>query len=80
MITVRVPATSANMGPGFDSIGIALNLYNTFYMEENDSIEISATHGEHVPSDESNLIYQCAKRVYDICGQADAGSQTYRGL
>ena len=33
MITVRVPATSANMGPGFDSIGIALNLYNTFYME-----------------------------------------------
>ena len=38
MITVRVPATSANMGPGFDSIGIALNLYNTFYMEENDSI------------------------------------------
>ena len=73
MITVRVPATSANMGPGFDSIGIALNLYNTFYMEESDSIEISATHGEHVPSDESNLIYQCAKRVYDICGKPMPG-------
>ena len=73
MITVRVPATSANMGPGFDSIGIALNLYNTFYMEENDSIEIFATHGEHVPSDESNLIYQCAKRVYDICGKPMPG-------
>ena len=73
MITVRVPATSANMGPGFDSIGIALNLYNTFYMEESDSIEISATHGEHVPSDDSNLIYQCAKRVYDICGKPMPG-------
>lgn len=73
MITVRVPATSANMGPGFDSIGIALNLYNTFYMEESDSIEISATHGEHVPNDESNLIYQCAKRVYDICGKPMSG-------
>ena len=73
MITVRVPATSANMGPGFDSIGIALNLYNTFYREENDSIEIFATHGEHVPSDESNLIYQCAKRVYDICGKPMPG-------
>lgn len=73
MITVRVPATSANMGPGFDSIGIALNLYNTFYMEESDSIEISATHGEHVPSDENNLIYQCAKRVYDICGKPMSG-------
>ena len=42
-------------------------------MEENDSIEISATHGEHVPSDESNLIYQCAKRVYDICGKPMPG-------
>ena len=27
---VRVPATTANMGPGFDSLGIALNLYNTY--------------------------------------------------
>ena len=30
MIKIRVPATSANMGPGFDSLGIALNLYNTY--------------------------------------------------
>ena len=28
MIRVRVPATSANIGPGFDSLGIALELYN----------------------------------------------------
>ena len=35
-VTVRVPATSANIGPGFDSLGIAFSLYNTFeftYME-----------------------------------------------
>ena len=30
MINIRVPATSANLGPGFDSLGIALNLYNKF--------------------------------------------------
>lgn len=32
-ITVRVPATSANCGPGFDCLGLALNLYNTFTFE-----------------------------------------------
>ena len=30
MIKLRVPATTANMGPGFDVIGLALDLYNTF--------------------------------------------------
>ena len=29
-VTVRVPATSANCGPGFDSLGLALTLYNEF--------------------------------------------------
>lgn len=56
------------MGPGFDSIGIALNLYNRFYMEEWDGIDISAKNGENIPDDETNLVYQCAKKVYDICG------------
>lgn len=56
------------MGPGFDSIGIALNLYNRFYMEECDGIDISAKNGENIPDDETNLVYQCAKKVYDICG------------
>ena len=37
MIRVRVPATSANMGPGFDSIGIAVELYNEFGFEETES-------------------------------------------
>ena len=57
------------MGPGFDSIGIALNLYNKFVMEEADCIDISSTNGEDIPNDETNLVYQCAKRVYDICGK-----------
>lgn len=73
MITVTVPATSANMGPGFDSIGIALNLYDHFYMEECDYIDISAKNGENIPSDETNLVYQCAKKVYDICGKPMPG-------
>ena len=69
MIQVKVPATSANMGSGYDSIGIALNLYNTIQMEESDCIDISDVSGADIPIDETNLIYQCAKKVYDICGK-----------
>ena len=36
MFEVRVPATSANLGPGFDTLGMALNLYGCFVFEEND--------------------------------------------
>lgn len=69
MIKVRVPATSANMGPGFDSIGIALNLYNEISFEEYDGIDITDARGGNIPTDEHNLIYQCAAKVYEICGK-----------
>ena len=32
MMKIRVPATSANLGPGFDCLGLALNLYNDFFL------------------------------------------------
>lgn len=73
MIEVKVPATSANMGSGYDSIGIALSLHNTIRMEEYDRIEITEVSGEPVPTDETNLIYQCAKKVYEICGKPLSG-------
>ena len=38
MIRIRVPATSANLGPGFDCLGIALGLYNTFEVEESEEL------------------------------------------
>ena len=37
MIKIKVPCSSANFGPGFDSIGVALNLYNTFSICEIES-------------------------------------------
>ena len=72
-IQVKVPATSANMGSGYDSIGIALNLYNTITMEEWDCIDITDVNGQDIPRDENNLIYQCAKKIYDICGKPLSG-------
>ena len=73
MVRVTVPATSANMARAMDSIGIALELYNVIDLAENDHIDISDKNGQYVPQDESNLIYQCAKRVYDECGKPLSG-------
>ena len=65
MIKIQIPATSANIGSGFDSLGIALDLYNYVWMEEDDVINISSKDEIEVPCDESNLIYWSAQRLYD---------------
>lgn len=69
MIKIQIPATSANIGSGFDSLGIALNLYNYVWMEEDDEISISSKDDIAVPTDESNLIYWSAQRLYTECGK-----------
>ena len=66
MIKVTVPATSANLGSGFDSLGLALTMYNTIYLEEYDGIDIRSLDDVEVPTDETNLIYSSAKRIYEI--------------
>lgn len=67
MIRVRVPASSANMGAGFDTLGIALNLYSVLEVSERESgLEIiTFTNGGTVHNDETNLIYRAMKRVFD---------------
>lgn len=73
MVNVRVPATSANIGSGFDSCGLALNLYNTASFEESDSIEIVSADGSFVPIGPGNLIYRTANTVYERCGKTLQG-------
>jgi homoserine kinase len=63
MIKVKVPATSANMGPGFDSMGIALNLYNYFYIEETEKgLNITGCNDEFC--NENNLAYRSMLRCF----------------
>lgn len=48
-VTVRVPATSANCGPGFDCLGLACSLYNVFTFERiPQGIEVSEIGRAHV--------------------------------
>lgn len=69
MIRIDVPATSANLGSGFDSLGIALTMKNRVWMEESDTLSITCTDNVKVPTDESNLIFWAASHLYDICGK-----------
>lgn len=56
-IKVSVPATSANIGSGFDALGLAVTLYNTVTFEESDHLDISAADGTRIPPrrDQSGL-------------------------
>ena len=69
MLCVQVPATSANLGAGFDSLGLALTLYDRFWMEESDQIDITSLDGTAIPTDENNLIYRSAAALYQRCGR-----------
>ena len=69
MIRIDVPATSANLGSGFDSLGIALTMHNKVWMEEWDEIDIKSVDDTVVPTDESNLIYWAAHHLYSQVGK-----------
>jgi homoserine kinase len=64
MVTVLTPATSANLGPGFDSLGLALQLYNRFEVEEwgNDpehpKIEVHGALGKGLSTGPDNMFFR----------------------
>lgn len=69
MFKIQIPATSANLGAGFDALGLALTYYNYVEMEESDTIDISSSDGLDIPTDEKNLIYISAKDLFNVCGK-----------
>ncbi len=64
--TVRVPATSANLGPGFDALGLALTLYDTVSAELSDvtSVDIAGEGAGELPTDESHLIVRAMRETF----------------
>ncbi|MGJ0846173.1 homoserine kinase [Tissierella praeacuta] len=72
MIRISVPGTSANIGPGFDTLGLALNIYNYFRFEEiSHGIEITGCNKEF--SNENNLVYKSMLKVFDKIGYLPKG-------
>ncbi len=66
-VTIRVPATSANLGSGFDAAGIAFALYNTFSFEKTES-GLSFENCDPRFANEKNLAYTAYKAVCDKIG------------
>ncbi len=68
-VTVRVPATSANLGPGFDTLGLALALYDeltvTVRAEKGAHVEVIGVGAGEVPSGESNLVVTAIRHAFD---------------
>ena len=78
-VSVKVPATTANLGPGFDCLGLALPIYNTVTVEETimpgTGIEINIIDETHeqdiisIPTDENNIVFKAIELLYNSIGQ-----------
>lgn len=62
---IRVPATSANLGPGFDSLGMALSLYNVFTVEESDVLDLPVLPGQPM---KEHLVYRAMEALWQEAG------------
>jgi homoserine kinase len=76
-IRVKVPATTANLGPGFDALGLALNLWNEAEFVHTDDNKITLTvNGEgegRIPTNADNAIAEAALQIYDLVGKPCQG-------
>lgn len=74
-VTIRVPATTANLGPGFDCLGMALSLWNTTRLAWADApaVRLHGLGTDELPADESNLVYRSARRALDETGDGARG-------
>jgi len=72
-VTVRVPATTANLGPGFDTLGLALSLYDelevTALPGAGVSVEVEGVGAGEVPTDASNLVVRAIAHAFAAAGE-----------
>ncbi|MEO8094912.1 MAG: homoserine kinase [Pseudolysinimonas sp.] len=75
-VTVRVPASSANLGPGFDALGLALTLFDDLTGEVIDDgleVEVAGEGSGAVPLDDHNLVVRAMYAAFDLLGGRPPG-------
>jgi homoserine kinase len=76
-VKVRVPASSANLGPGFDSLGLALSLYDDIEVSvaaDGVGVEVLGEGAGRVPCDESHLVVRAMRVAWNIVGATEDGT------
>lgn len=75
-VRVRVPATSANLGPGYDTLGLALGLYDDVVVRVADSglhVDIAGEGAGSLPRDEDHLLVRSLRTAFDLLGGQPRG-------
>jgi homoserine kinase len=75
-VRVRVPGSSANLGPGFDALGLALGLYDEVEVSvapRGVVVEVDGEGAGRVPCDEAHLVARVMRTAWDIVGDAPPG-------
>lgn len=75
-VRVRVPATSANLGPGFDALGLSLGLYDDVVVRVADSglhVDIAGEGARTLPRDENHLLVRSLRTAFDLLGGQPRG-------
>lgn len=75
-VRVSVPATSANLGPGFDSLGLAVSLRDELEAEilpEGLLVEVEGAGADGVPRDETHLVVRAMRAAFDLMGEQPPG-------
>jgi len=71
-VAVKVPATSANLGPGFDTLGLAVSLYDELTVTASDRpgarVVVHGVGEGEVPTDETNLVVRSIAHTFAACG------------
>ena len=73
---MRVPASSANLGPGFDTLGLALGLYDEVEVAsaaDGVTVEVDGEGAAGVPRDERHLVVRAMRRAFEVFGDAPPG-------
>lgn len=70
-VTVRVPASTANMGPGYDCLGMSLDIWNELIVcrATSFSMEIEGEGADFLPKDERNLVVTGIKKAFEAAGK-----------
>ena len=75
-VAVRTPASAANLGPGYDTLGLALTMHDRLEAEVRDDgleIDVRGEGADDLPRDRSHLVVRAMDAAFDVLGEAPAG-------